>query len=73
MAKKQKGSHKLGRSKRNGQASRYKNERIDLQNKLRKLKAYVTQFGWTGRDVADAVTKCEVGLGILHRTSHPWS
>lgn len=69
MAKKQKGSHKLGRSKRNGQAARYKNERIDLQNKLERL---LKLPRITGMDMAAAIDRCEAGLGKLHRTQLPF-
>lgn len=46
-------SRKVGRSKRNGQAARYKNERRDLQNKLRRLKKYV----------AAALHRCQDAMG----------
>ncbi len=72
MAKKQKGAKKLGRSKRNGQAARYKNERRDLQNKLRRLKRYVAMRGFTGPDVAAALQDTQRKLGIMPVTNSPW-
>jgi hypothetical protein len=63
MAKKTKGNRKVGRSKRNGQAARYKNEHRREQNKLVKLKRHVKRYGVTGIDVVKAVTMCEDMLG----------
>lgn len=64
MAESKKG-RKVGRSKRNGQATRYKNERRREQNKLRRLRRYVTQRGVPGQDVVDAIHRCETVLGQL--------
>lgn len=44
MAEGKKG-RKVGRSKRNGQAARYKNERRAEQSQLRRLKKYITGKG----------------------------
>lgn len=56
---------KIGRSKRNGQAVRYRNESRDKRNKLRRLTKYVKQRGFTGRDVAAAMHRCQDALGII--------
>jgi hypothetical protein len=55
---------KHGRSKRNGQAARYLNERRAEQNQLRRLKKYVAVRGVTGADVLAAIHRCQDVLGI---------
>lgn len=55
---------KVGRSKRNGQAARYLNERKAEQNHLRRLKKYVASRGVTGIDVLAAIHRCQDVLGI---------
>lgn len=63
MADPKKKSRKHGRSKRNGQAARYKNERRAEQNKLIRLKRVIKRNGVTGKDVVEAVHKLQVILG----------
>lgn len=61
-------SRKHGRSKRNGQAARYRNERHRERNKLRRLLHHVAGRGVTGNDVVVAIHKCQDALGIIrHR------
>lgn len=62
MAEKQK-NRKAGRSKRNGQALRYKNEFRREQNKLTKLYRHIKAHGVTGQDVIDTVRTLEIKLG----------
>jgi hypothetical protein len=62
MATDKKG-RKVGRSKRNGQASRYKNEFRCEQNKLTHLYRHIKNNGVTGQDVLATVRLLEIKLG----------